>query len=76
MRRRAICNAGRLEVAVDGIETEVPGISVLGGSTDHLILDVEESAVPVKAGDEPGLRPDGVPLLALEIGRASCRERG
>lgn len=65
LRLRAICNVGRQDVAVDGIESETPGISVLGGSSDHLILDVEESAVPVKVGDELGFWPGYGALLAL-----------
>lgn len=65
LRLRAICNVGRQDVVVDGIESEVPGVSVLGGSSDHLILDVEESAVPVKVGDELGFWPGYGALLAL-----------
>lgn len=65
VRLRAICNLGRQDVVVDGIEPELPGIQVLGGSSDHLILDVEDAAEPVKVGDELGFWPGYGALLAL-----------
>ncbi|HOE82195.1 MAG TPA: alanine/ornithine racemase family PLP-dependent enzyme [Myxococcota bacterium] len=65
MRLRAICNIGRQDVIVDGIQPEMPGIKVLGGSSDHLILDVEDAAVPVNVGDELGFTPTYGALLAL-----------
>ncbi len=65
MRMRAICIIGRQDVVVDGIEPEDKGIIVLGGSSDHLILDVEDAALPVKVGDEIAFRPGYGALLAL-----------
>lgn len=65
IRLRAICNLGRQDVVVDGIEPEMPGIRVLGGSSDHLILDVEDAAEPVKVGDELAFWPGYGALLAL-----------
>jgi len=65
VRMRAICIIGRQDVVVDGIEPEDHGITVLGGSSDHLILDVEDAAVPVKVGDEIAFRPGYGALLAL-----------
>lgn len=65
VRLRAICNLGRQDVVVDGIDPEMPGIQVLGGSSDHLILDVEDAAEPVKVGDELGFWPGYGALLAL-----------
>jgi hypothetical protein len=43
IRKRALCNIGRQDILVDGITPEDPGIIVLGGSSDHLVLDVEEA---------------------------------
>jgi len=43
----------------------MPGISVLGGSSDHLILDVEDAAENVKVGDELEFWPGYGALLAL-----------
>jgi predicted amino acid racemase len=63
IRKRAICNIGRQDVAVDGIEPEDPGIIVLGGSSDHLILDVENARREVKLGDEVAFYPNYGALL-------------
>ncbi len=65
IRKRAICIIGRQDVVVDGIEPEDKGIIVLGGSSDHLILDVEEAASEIKVGDEVAFRPGYGALLAL-----------
>lgn len=62
---RAICNMGRQDVAVDGIEPLMPGVTVLGGSSDHLILDVEDAVENVKVGDELAFWPGYGALLAL-----------
>lgn len=64
IRRRAICNIGRQDVVVDGIEPEDAGIIVLGGSSDHLVLDVEEAESEVRVGDEIGFSPTYGSLLA------------
>jgi len=65
VRLRAILNLGRQDVVVDGIEPEMKGITVLGGSSDHLILDVEEAEREVKLGDELAFYPSYGALLAL-----------
>jgi predicted amino acid racemase len=64
IRKRAICNIGRQDVVVDGITPEDPGIIVLGGSSDHLVLDVEEAVNQVHLGDEIGFFPSYGSLLA------------
>ena len=65
IRKRAICTIGRQDVVVDGIEPEDKGITVLGGSSDHLILDVEDAATDVKVGDELSFFPGYGALLAM-----------
>lgn len=50
IRKRAILNIGRLDTDLNGLTPLVPGIRVLGGSSDHLLLDVEDSAEKVKIG--------------------------
>lgn len=65
LRRRAILNLGRQDVVVDGIEPVDPGILVLGGSSDHLLLDVEDAREQVKPGDEIAFHPGYGALLAL-----------
>lgn len=64
IRKRAICNLGRQDIVVDGIEPEDPGIIVLGGSSDHLVLDVEEASTAIKVGDEVAFTPGYGALLA------------
>ncbi len=64
VRRRAICNIGRQDIVVDGVEPEDPGIIVLGGSSDHLVLDVEDARQEVKLGDELAFYPTYGALLA------------
>ncbi|HZU85848.1 MAG TPA: alanine/ornithine racemase family PLP-dependent enzyme [Anaerolineaceae bacterium] len=64
IRKRAICNIGRQDVVVDNVEPEDPGIIVLGGSSDHLILDVEEAQQEVTAGSEVAFYPGYGALLA------------
>jgi len=65
VRRRVICNLGRQDVAVDGITPLDEKIIVLGGSSDHLILDVEEAKKPIEVGDEIAFYPGYGALLAL-----------
>lgn len=64
-RHRAIINLGRQDVKVDGIEPVDPKIIVLGGSSDHLLLDVEEATEMPKVGSEFRFYPGYGALLAL-----------
>ncbi len=65
IRKRAICALGRQDVTVDGIEPEDQGIRVLGGSSDHLLLDVQDASWNVEVGDEIAFAPGYSALLAL-----------
>ena len=64
IRKRAICNIGRQDVVVDGLTPEDRGVIVLGGSSDHLVIDVEEAQAQVKVGDELGFFSSYGSLLA------------
>jgi predicted amino acid racemase len=64
IRKRALCNIGRQDILVDGITPEDPGIIVLGGSSDHLVLDVDEANQEVRLGDEIAFFPTYGSLLA------------
>mgnify|MGYP003486331643 CR=1 FL=1 len=64
IRTRAICNIGRQDVVVDGVTPVDPGMIVLGGSSDHLIVDVEEAAQDVRTGSEIAFIPSYGSLLA------------
>ncbi len=63
-RARAICNIGRQDVIVDNLEPVDPGMVVLGGSSDHLIVDVEDAQEKIKVGDEIAFYPGYGALLA------------
>ncbi len=64
IRRRAICNIGRQDVVVDNLEPEDKGMIILGGSSDHLIVDVEDAAETLKPGAEIAFYPGYGALLA------------
>jgi ornithine racemase len=64
VRRRALCNIGRQDVVVSGLRPEDPGVIVLGGTSDVLVLDVEDAAEVIGIGDELGFFPSYGSLLA------------
>ena len=51
VRRRAIAAIGRQDTNCVGLRPSMPGITVVGASSDHLILDVTQSAEPVAVGN-------------------------
>lgn len=51
IRKRAILAAGKVDFAyMDQIIPRAKGIEILGGASDHTILDVEDSEVSLKVG--------------------------
>jgi len=64
VRKRAICNIGRQDVVIDNLTPVDPGIIILGGSSDHLLLDVEDAEHSYKTGDEVVFLPGYGALLA------------
>ncbi len=48
---RAICAIGRQDVGIDGLILKDNGIEILGGSSDHMILDVTHAIKQYKVGD-------------------------
>ncbi len=68
-RLRAICNIGRQDVDIEGLTPVDKNIEILGGSSDHLILDLEDCTQDckekLKVGDEIAFYPDYSALLAL-----------
>lgn len=51
VRRRAILAVGRQDIDPDGLIPRDPNITVIGASSDHLIMDVEESENNYEIGD-------------------------
>jgi predicted amino acid racemase len=63
IRMRAICAVGRQDLDPDALEALDPGVSILGASSDHLILDVDEAENPVGVGSVLSFRPAYSALL-------------
>lgn len=52
VRRRALLALGRADVGeLESLQPQETGITVVGGSSDHCILDVTECPRPLKVGD-------------------------
>lgn len=49
--RRCIAAVGRADVELECLEAMDPGISILGGSSDHLLLDLSGTEREYKTGD-------------------------
>jgi ornithine racemase len=63
-RKRAICNLGRQDVAISNLEPVDGNMIVLGGSSDHLIIDVENAQSEIRVGSEIAFWPGYAALLA------------
>lgn len=64
-RLRAIAAIGRQDVRIEGLTPENSGIIILGGSSDHMILDVEEAGGGLAVGSTVAFFPDYGAMLAL-----------
>ena len=51
IRRRAIVSLGEIDLRASGITPRRPGVTLVGASSDVLVLDVTEAAPPVELGD-------------------------
>lgn len=51
IRRRAICAVGRQSIDCETMWPTDPGVRILGASSDHLMLDVTDSAQRYRSGD-------------------------
>jgi predicted amino acid racemase len=63
-RLRGIVNIGREDANIEGLLPVRPGVTVLGASSDHLILDVSDAAPHPKVGDKVSFRMSYGALLA------------
>lgn len=52
LRKRAIVALGKQDVNVDGLIPIDPNMHVLGGSSDHMIIDVTDMDEDIKVGDQ------------------------
>lgn len=52
VRKRAILGVGKVDFALDSqLTARLPGVEILGSSSDHLIADIEENLNGLKVGD-------------------------
>ncbi len=51
-RRRAIVALGEQDMRIDALHPKRPGVTIVGASSDHLVLDVTEAQPPVALGEE------------------------
>jgi ornithine racemase len=63
VRQRALLNLGRQDVDIEGLTPQDEGIIILGGSSDHLVLDVSDAQDRLNLGDEVGFYPSYSALL-------------
>lgn len=69
IRRRALLGVGKADYGDwKDIFPELEGADIIGASSDHTILDVQDAEKPVKSGDILGFRLDYGSLLYLSMG--------
>lgn len=64
-RLRAICAIGRQDIVPEGIVPVDPRVVVLGGSSDHLVLDVDDLPRAPRVGDAIEFLPNYAATLRL-----------
>lgn len=57
MRRRAILDMGEQDMYISGLRPRRAGVTIVGASSDHLVVDVTEAEPPVRLGHELGFDP-------------------
>ncbi|MEG0307583.1 MAG: ornithine racemase Orr [Clostridium sp.] len=63
--KRAIISMGRQDVKIDGITAKDDKVTILGGSSDHLLIDVTSSEKNYKVGDIVDFSVDYGALLSV-----------
>jgi predicted amino acid racemase len=56
LRRRAIVALGRQDVQIESLVPYRPGTTLVGASSDHLVLDASDADPPVRLGEELSFR--------------------
>jgi predicted amino acid racemase len=52
IRRRAILAIGEQDLRIDGLRPRRKGVTMVGASSDHLVVDVTDADPPVRLGEE------------------------
>ena len=66
-RRRAILSMGNQDLRTDGLCCRRSGVTVVGASSDHLIVDVTDASPPVRLGEELAFRLDYAALATVMV---------
>ena len=69
LRRRAILALGEQDMRISGLRPRRKGVTIVGASSDHLVVDVTEADSPVRLGDEVVFDPL---YEAVATGMVSC----
>ena len=66
IRKRALIALGKVDYAFpEKLELKEPGIEILGASSDHTILDIEDAEREIKVGDIVEFQPNYANLVYL-----------
>jgi len=57
-RKRAILAMGEQDLLISGLTPRLPGVEVIGASSDHLIVDITDAVHPLRLGDELEFMPN------------------
>ena len=57
LRRRAILAVGEQDMRISGLRPKRSGVTIVGASSDHLVVDVTEADPPVALGEELAFNP-------------------
>jgi predicted amino acid racemase len=57
LRRRAILAIGEQDMRISGLRPRRKGVTMVGASSDHLVVDVTDADPPVQLGDELAFDP-------------------
>jgi len=58
IRKRAILAMGEQDLLISGLTPKLPGVEVIGASSDHLVVDITEAVYPLRLGDELEFMPN------------------
>ena len=58
IRKRAILAIGEQDLLISGLTPKMPGVEVIGASSDHLVVDITDAILPLRLGDELEFKPN------------------
>jgi ornithine racemase len=57
-RQRAVLAMGEQDLRIGGLRPKLAGVTIVGASSDHTVVDVTDAAAAVKLGDEMAFAPE------------------